>query len=378
MEVYVQTLTGKRIVLREVQPRLCIDQLKDKIREREGIPIDQQRLIFEGRQLEDHLTVSECNIQDKSTMHLVLRLRGMISTFTHNDVTSPLIQYLMLSDEERADFSVPTAALYERAQSEEANPFQTFRYKEDGEILSSDQRELLCNFLDYMWESTSPNAPANRNDIRLVVPEEQLERLFALGDLGNRSARVLYNLREIFRQVPGSSGHGGSKIALRITKGPTNACINFHCDGIYASSTSQIALNDPSEYKGGRLVFFVNGILHVLDRPAGSLVQHPPKVLHGVTCLTEGTRKSLFVVDKGNGLGEGGVFEVSSEDIDGFFDSRRAPSNQFSLCVACHEHGSNHVLIPCGHLCLCGSCVTDITTCPICRSHIQSCRQVHF
>lgn len=171
MQLFVKTLTGKTITI-HVQCESDISALKGIIFDKEGILPEHQRLVFRGRQLENGRTLRDYNIQDMSTLQLILRLRGMISTFTSNDAADPLVRYLMAPRDNLP--GVPMKELQKKRIDEKANPCYTFSYVQSSNRFSPQTSHLLCLFLDWMWDNKAPKDAA---DMRITISDASFIRL---------------------------------------------------------------------------------------------------------------------------------------------------------------------------------------------------------
>ena len=443
MLVFVKGFTGKTFGL-HVRPHSTVHEVKLLVLQVTGVKPDAQHLMYlmyGGRQLEDGRCLRDCGVKHEATLHLVARLRGMISSFTANDVSRADVAYLMLDDEDRAKAEIPVEELRRIAALHNANPSESFSISWPSP-LTSDEMAHLCKFLQCVWDDATASSSsakadetsaaassssaaaggggasesesavvgggesksaavgggasesavvgeiavgggggsesanhASRGDLKVVVSQKQLVEILltmhkratygadeddaaratydtdeddaarasndaddgdADGDDTDVMARAMATTQDLLALFKGPP-NTRAKIAFRMTVGPTDACIPFHCDGPYATSTTQIALNSSKEYRGGRLVYctfegasaesvetaetaeIAKGVeaarvrLHVTERPAGTVTHHRPKIVHGVTRMVSGTRYSLFVLDEANGLGDKGVLDLTRD-----------------------------------------------------------------
>ena len=103
----------------------------------------------------------------------------MISNFTSSNVSDPLVNYLMMTDEEREGVTVtpPIEALREMARSEGAAVDLSGHYVDDPDILHESQLRLLCDLLDFMWDWTATSSDNDRVDMRLIVPDKLMVKV---------------------------------------------------------------------------------------------------------------------------------------------------------------------------------------------------------
>jgi ubiquitin len=187
MQLFVKTLTGKTVSI-EVEEGESIEDVKAKIAEKEGIPPEQQRLIFGGQQLQDSKTLDDYNVGDDATLHLVLRLRGggvFGSLFSGSSSSFPVDEAFV---------------------------------KEHLKGLTDEDRELMNAFVEVSRRSTSPLSASSADEAASAASSS------SSSSAATRARRALYRIGPVPSRL--ESNHPLASI-LTHRRGPTSGEFDY-------------------------------------------------------------------------------------------------------------------------------------------------------
>eukprot|EP01040_Poterioochromonas_malhamensis_P010340 gene10340-11247_t len=304
MIISVRNIYGKSVEV-NAKPSDSIENVKDKISEKTKIPPDQQRLIYDGRLMENGRALRAYNPEKRWEISLVPHSHGRMNSFvtTEEDNFNSFLLGLTTDQPTNQEFT-----------SRWPNcKFESILLERHGQDLLSVKQMRICKrFLDILWNRYSEtNDKGSTADLKVKF----LEHEFAERLLGFQCKNDPNSLSELLGKH--KRGREGAYVALRRTRGPVTGAIGWHTDEYYATETIQLALNDDLEYDGGRVCYFStsNGV-EVLSRRAGDLTKLGRETLHAVTRLKSGTQYSLFVVDQSNDLGDHTVVCMTREGME--------------------------------------------------------------
>ena len=142
--------------------------------ERKGVDERELRYTIDGERINPEDTPIDLGLQDEDVIEVIRPMIGMISTFTSSDTSDALIEYLMLTDEQRVTAPVPIQQLKHKQMVKRADNDVRFTYKQNPDILHPSQLSILSELLSFVWDKTSTIGNSDRVDMRLTLEIDQL------------------------------------------------------------------------------------------------------------------------------------------------------------------------------------------------------------
>ena len=141
--------------------------------QRKGVDERGLRFMIDCENINPEATPIDLGLEDDDVIDVILAQIGMISTFTSSDTSNTLIQYLMLTDEQRVTVPVPSQQLREKQTEADADNNETFTYIQNPDILHPSQLIIFSDLLSFVWDRTTNIGNSDRVDMRLTLSNDQ-------------------------------------------------------------------------------------------------------------------------------------------------------------------------------------------------------------